>query len=56
MKPYKVLLAVEIEGRIYGHGSVVELDLETAARYAHALIAVEKGEENGGNNEGPHSN
>lgn len=38
---FRVLLAIEIDGRIYEFGSVVELDLETALLYSHALMACE---------------
>jgi hypothetical protein len=50
MKRYRVLLPVEIGGTIYNFGDVVDLDLETAVQYAHALIAVETEEENNGRN------
>jgi hypothetical protein len=46
---FRVLLPIEIEGRIYEFGSVVELDLETAKLYSHALIACEQEVEDGGN-------
>ena len=39
-KRYKVLLPIDVDGRIYQHGDVVELDLETAKIYSHALIAL----------------
>jgi len=42
---YKVLLPIEIEGRIYEFGSVVELDLDVAKEYSHALIACEQEED-----------
>ena len=51
MKTYRVTLPIEIDGVIHNFGEVVELDLEIAALYAHALIA-EKETENGGNGEG----
>lgn len=41
MKKYRVTLPVEIDGVVYNYGDVVELDLEVAALYAHALIVVE---------------
>ena len=50
MRTYRVLLPVEIDGIVYNFGQVVELDLERAALYAHALIAVEG--DNGGHSEG----
>ncbi len=48
-RKYRVLLPIEIPGpegteevsAIYGAGSTVELDLETAKLYGHALIACE---------------
>jgi len=43
MKRYRVTLPVEIDGVVYNFGEVVELGLEDAALYAHALIAVEEG-------------
>lgn len=41
MKRYWVTLPVEIDGVVYNFGEIVELELEVAALYAHALIAVE---------------
>jgi hypothetical protein len=37
---YKVTLPIEVDGCIYQHGQTVELDLETAKLYSHALIAL----------------
>jgi hypothetical protein len=48
MRKYRVVLPVEIGDRIYQFGEHVELDVETAAQYAHCLIAIEE-EANGGN-------
>jgi hypothetical protein len=48
MRKYRVTLPVEIDGKMYQFGDVVELDLETATQFAHALIAWE-GDEDGGN-------
>ena len=45
---YRVTLPIDIGGRIYQFGETVELDAETAAAYAHALIKEER--PNGGNN------
>ena len=45
MKKYKVILPVEIAGTIHWHGEIVELDLETALLYQHALIVVNESEE-----------
>jgi len=42
MREYRVLLPIDVEGHIYQFGSVVELDLETAKAYSHALLAVEE--------------
>ena len=42
---YRVLLPVEIGGRIYDFGAVIELDLETAKEYSHALLALGNEEE-----------
>ena len=42
MKRYRVTLPVEIDGVIHNFGEIVELELEVAALYAHALIAVEE--------------
>ncbi len=47
MRRYRVILPVEIEGKAYGYGDVAELPMETAAEFAHALIAVEEGEDDG---------
>lgn len=47
MRKYRVTLPVVIGGRTYQFGEVVELDIETAVQYAHALIAVEE-EDDGG--------
>jgi hypothetical protein len=49
-RKYRVLLAVDIDGRIYGVGETVELDDQTATDYNHALVAVEEEEKSGGNN------
>ncbi len=50
MRRYRVTLPVEIGGRVYQFGEVAELELETAAQHAHALIAEE--EQDGGDGEG----
>jgi hypothetical protein len=47
-KKFRVLLPIEIDGRIYEFGSTVELDLETALLYSHALMACEEEVEDGG--------
>lgn len=42
MKKYWVTLPIEVDGMIYNYGDTVEMNLEDAAVYAHALIAVEE--------------
>ena len=39
---FLVVLAVDIDGQIYEHGSTVELDPETAKEYSHALRVKEE--------------
>jgi hypothetical protein len=48
-RQYRVILPVEIDGRVLAYGETVELETQTAVDYAHALIAVEEGEEDGRN-------
>jgi hypothetical protein len=46
VKRYRVILPVEIDGKVYEYGHMVELELEQALAYAHALILLDvKGEE-----------
>jgi hypothetical protein len=40
LEEYRVLLPVEIEGKLYEYGSTVELDAATARDYKHALIST----------------
>lgn len=40
-KRYRVTLPIDVGGTIYQFGETVELNDETAAAYAHALIAAE---------------
>jgi hypothetical protein len=40
-KNYRVLLPVEIDGRIYQFGETVELDVATAVEYSNALATCE---------------
>ncbi len=48
MKKFFVALNVEIDGVVYAHGSEIELDVEVAKEYSHALRAIEeKTEETG---------
>lgn len=42
---YKVILAIEVDDQRFEYGDVAEFDQDTASVYAHALIAVEEGEE-----------
>lgn len=37
---YRVTMTVEIAGKVRRFGEIVELTLEEAVKYAHALIAV----------------
>jgi len=41
MAEYRVLLPVDIAGKIYQYDAVVALDAATAKTYAHALVRVE---------------
>ncbi|HWE50468.1 MAG TPA: hypothetical protein VG273_11785 [Bryobacteraceae bacterium] len=41
---YRVTLPIDVNGIVYQHGAIVELDLETAKLYSHALIALEEKE------------
>lgn len=41
MAEYRVLLPVDIEGKLYQYGETVELDAATAKAYAHALVSVD---------------
>ena len=38
---YRVILPIEVDGRVYQFNEEIELDLGTAALYAHALIPLE---------------
>lgn len=40
MKRYRVLLPIDVGGRIYQFGEEIELELDEAVKYSHALIAV----------------
>jgi hypothetical protein len=40
VKRYRVLLAIEVDGRIYEFGETVELDAKTAWEYRHALMVA----------------
>ena len=51
MKRYRVLLPIEVGGRMYNFGDEVELELEEAVQYSHALIAVEEPDLNHGGTE-----
>jgi hypothetical protein len=41
---YRVILQVEIDGRLYQCGDIVELDIETAVEHAVALTRLEEQE------------
>jgi hypothetical protein len=41
-KKFRVILPIDVDGTVYQHGATVELDVETAKLYSHALIALEK--------------
>ena len=43
-RKFRVVLPVEIDGVIYELDAVVELDVEVAIKYSHALIALDEGE------------
>ncbi len=51
MKKYRVLLPIEVGGRTYNFGDEVELELDVAVDYSHALIAVEETDLNHGGTE-----
>jgi hypothetical protein len=42
MKKFRVVLPMEIAGKVYEFGAVIELEPEVAKAYAHALIAQEE--------------
>jgi hypothetical protein len=42
---YRVLLPIDVDGKIFQYDQVVELDAETAKQYAHALVRVPAAEE-----------
>lgn len=44
-KKYKVILPIDVDGRVYPHGQTVELDDETATAYSHALLPANEEEE-----------
>jgi hypothetical protein len=41
MRKFRVVLPIEVDGRIYEFGAVIELDVETARLYSHALIMLD---------------
>jgi len=43
-KKYRVTLPIEVDGVFYNYDDVVELDIDAATLYKHALIAVEEKE------------
>ncbi|KKM18468.1 hypothetical protein LCGC14_1665400 [marine sediment metagenome] len=52
VKRYRVLLPVDIGGRIYNFGEEVELELDEAVKYSHALIAAREADLNHRGTEG----
>jgi hypothetical protein len=47
MKKYRVVLPIDLgDGEIHNFGEVLELELEVAVQYNHALIALDEREEN----------
>jgi uncharacterized protein YfaS (alpha-2-macroglobulin family) len=48
-RKYRVVLPIDVDGKVYQYGETAELDETTAAAYAHALIAIEEESQNGGN-------
>lgn len=46
-KRFRVVLPVEVAGRVYQHGEIVELDEEMAEGYIHALRALDDEEGEG---------
>jgi hypothetical protein len=40
-KKYKVLLPIDIGGRVYQFGETAELDIDAAVGYAHALLSLD---------------
>ena len=50
-RTYRLTLPIQINGRIYNFGQTVDLELDQALLYAHALIATdEQGEQDNGRN------
>ncbi len=45
-RKYRVTLPIMLDGQLYEFGREVELDLEQAAQFSHALIAVEEETQN----------
>jgi hypothetical protein len=45
MRKYRVLLPIEVDGVRFEHGDVVQLEMQTAIDFAHALVAIEESEE-----------
>lgn len=45
---YRVILPIDVGGRVYGFGEIAELEMDTAVDYAHALIPLK--EEDDGRN------
>ena len=48
-RTYRVTLPIQLNGRIYNFGQTVDLELDQALLYAHALIALDtQGEQDHG--------
>lgn len=45
MKTFRVVLPIDIDGKLFQFGQTVELDVETAKAYSHALVRVDEEEE-----------
>lgn len=43
-KRFRVTLPIEVGGKIFNFGETIEMELEEAAKYSHALIAVDEPE------------
>lgn len=41
-RKYRVVLPIDIGGRVFHFGDVAEIDIETAIEYSHALIEIEE--------------
>lgn len=53
---FRVILPVEIDGQIYNFGEVIQLDLEAAVGYSHALMSIAQEREDASESNGLSSN